>query len=109
MVFVCLAGVLAFGCAQTNGSDTMGGARAFKHEGRWFIATCEQVKDDVLGDDLGTVPFEDTSLGLRRLNGVGRDAALAIEWEECGSSWTLATAGELGDAPNVEPFRRVLQ
>lgn len=110
-VSLFLAGLVVFGCGQGGASDGTG-ARAFEYEGRWFIATCEEVKEDLLGGSFGTVPFEETSLRLRAINGVARQAAVAIEWEECESSGTLATAGDVGDvgdAPNVEPFREVLR
>lgn len=107
-VSLLLAGLVLFGCEQGDANDVTG-ARAFEHEGRWFIATCEEVTQDLLGEDFGSVPFEDTSLRLRGINGVARHAAVAIEWQECESSWTIATAGDAGDAPNVEPFRDVLR
>jgi hypothetical protein len=103
-----LVALFLVGCGQSAATDGTG-ARAFEHEGRWFIATCEEIKEDLLGGNFGTVPFEDTSLRLRSIHGVERRAAVAIDWEECESSWTLATAGDVGDAPEVEAFREVLR
>jgi hypothetical protein len=105
---ILISGLLLAACGQEPGNDLTGG-RSFQHEERWFIATCEEVRPDLLGEPLGSIKFEDTSLRLRTIEGVPSQAALAIEWTECESSWNLAPEGQLGEAPDIDGFREVLR